>query len=440
MSKLVGMRFGWLALLAGFIVRPTTTVRQTDRLGMMASWLVHAAGLAVAAVVWPMISETASGSYAGVIFSLSTSGQQMLAHIGISIAQPLIQSIAGIVSHVLAEEAFFIVAAWGLMAFASQPEPEVASFERTLRRLWRLTPHLMLCLIALTLAWQRAPLYTLNAPNTHDWFAAGLVAALFTLSVIWPMSVILLTTRPPTWRSQCRWPAHCESCGYSLLGLPHDDTCPECGKAIATSLTGARTISQDRVTDWPYARLAAFAIRQPTALGGMLRLLEPLPQPLRFLSLTLGWIFVLALVGAAASLLLLPQIAQYWIPPFTASSPLPWLAAFVVGLSAAALALVVTLGLASTLGSILTVHTRRPLLRAGLLAACYLSPCLIPWLIIDWLTSSVLLVAAARQWFAASYLRVSASDWIFLAINAPCLAGYLLPTARLAAAMRHANH
>ncbi|MFK7788866.1 MAG: hypothetical protein AB8C95_05140 [Phycisphaeraceae bacterium] len=61
---------------------------------------------------------------------------------------------------------------------------------------------------------------------------------------------------------KCRWPALCETCGYALVGMTLEQTCPECGRPVETSLNPPR----DDVSRTTFAsmRLALF---NPATLG-----------------------------------------------------------------------------------------------------------------------------------------------------------------------------
>lgn len=61
---------------------------------------------------------------------------------------------------------------------------------------------------------------------------------------------------------KCRWPALCESCGYALVGMTRDQTCPECGRPVETSLNPPREVASRSI----FASMR-LALLNPTALG-----------------------------------------------------------------------------------------------------------------------------------------------------------------------------
>ena len=63
----------------------------------------------------------------------------------------------------------------------------------------------------------------------------------------------------------------CERCGYSLEGLPHTHTCPECGVPIRESLPAQRTGSPWQRSPGVRSWLATNVM--PVSAGGVARAL-----------------------------------------------------------------------------------------------------------------------------------------------------------------------
>src|SRR5690349_18965049 len=66
----------------------------------------------------------------------------------------------------------------------------------------------------------------------------------------------------------------CESCGYPIHALPEAGNCPECGRAIATSLPSARRGSawQQRPGLTSLVATDVEALRRPAALFDSIRI------------------------------------------------------------------------------------------------------------------------------------------------------------------------
>lgn len=116
----------------------------------------------------------------------------------------------------------------------------------------------------------------------------------------WGLWVLIVgfSHRPAAYR--CRWPACCEQCGYSLMGLRDDQTCPECGHSVALS----RSWDARPGTAWDRRHqtgtLKAWAgslltFLRPSAVGGQTRLLSADGSHHRLL--LMGLVFVSVVQG-----------------------------------------------------------------------------------------------------------------------------------------------
>jgi rRNA maturation protein Nop10 len=82
----------------------------------------------------------------------------------------------------------------------------------------------------------------------------------------------------------------CESCGYTLSGLPADGACPECGRAIASSAPSARPGSpwQTARTGRSWVRTNYLMLRRPGAVFDRLRVDRKHALPLLMVNLLLA--------------------------------------------------------------------------------------------------------------------------------------------------------
>ncbi|QDU72356.1 hypothetical protein [Mucisphaera calidilacus] len=115
---------------------------------------------------------------------------------------------------------------------------------------------------------------------------------------IYGTAATLLAARPG-WSS--RWPATCEGCAYTLLGLPADASCPECGKPLVESLAYRHRCGPEARWPSPWRRsLAAFFF--PKTFGSTIVTRSPYRgfRPV-LMAITLG-VLMTAYLNLAASL------------------------------------------------------------------------------------------------------------------------------------------
>lgn len=88
----------------------------------------------------------------------------------------------------------------------------------------------------------------------------------------------------------------CESCGYQVDDLPSDGACPECGRAIATSLPEARPGSpwQQRPGFFAWARAGWLVLRRPGLLFESIRITPSRGGPLLVINHVLAGAFLAA--------------------------------------------------------------------------------------------------------------------------------------------------
>ncbi|MEQ9459737.1 MAG: hypothetical protein RIG82_02125 [Phycisphaeraceae bacterium] len=106
------------------------------------------------------------------------------------------------------------------------------------------------------------------------------------------ITALIATVRAgrPGWT--CRWPPGCENCNYTLLGLPPNATCPECGRPSADSLARSLRagVTHAAPSRW---RRGWLVLLKPSRLGLFVTTRGPEPFPI------LGWFIAFASVWLA---------------------------------------------------------------------------------------------------------------------------------------------
>ena len=155
-------------------------------------------------------------------------------------------------------------------------EPFRSSFSRSLSRWYQLTPFVALWTLAFFVAMsvieelQWSPVFDIYLDHLSYslrslLFSTFRTLAFFTYFGVGGFFVLLALAVPRSndvYCPQSRWPALCETCGYAIVGLSRDHTCPECGRSIESSLTTVRGQSNHNTQ-----KLMSMAILSPKALG-----------------------------------------------------------------------------------------------------------------------------------------------------------------------------
>lgn len=310
----------WKAVLLSPF-RPVGLLTRSDDLTIKGTLLIHVIGLLVGAVVFIELSLWAVSPVSGRNFHpiwdvwnalrfdwrITVGGQGIIAFIDAALL------LIGVV-----------LSAWG-----ARDETVRQSSKRSIKRAMLLLPHvilLVLLIAAPTIGMSRAsqlydrlypggeyfvfPPYPSNAlPGSPEMLAHQeavdaafseyqnklknrlknrpwyqryrhfLDGSLWFAGCTWALWVLIVgfSYRPAVYR--CRWPACCEQCGYSLMGLRDEQTCPECGHSVALSRSwDARPgTAWDRrhqtgtLKAWAGSLLAFL---RPSTVGGQTRLLS----------------------------------------------------------------------------------------------------------------------------------------------------------------------
>ena len=168
---------------------------------------------------------------------------------------------------------------------------------------------------------------------------------------------------------KCRWPALCESCGYALVGMTREQSCPECGRPVEASLTPPRDDTSR--TTFAAMRLALF---NPAALGQACLTRTRTAQASKALAITAFALFLSGPVG----LLYLTLSSQALNDDVYIHDTYGLIEAFVIGglglgLTAAAFGVSIVLITGSLIGLINRVFGKRDVLANASQAACLAS-------------------------------------------------------------------
>lgn len=299
------------------IVCPVPVARRLDRAPLGLAWGVHAAGVALALLVAFMLEVwqgmPLGGNFTGNLINEMSDRLTLPDRPDQWVTLMMVLALAA-----AALEAVTLLVAWSMTAWAARAEPFGRSFRRALSRTWLIAPHAVFHLtvfgtITVLLDRLRSAWYHGHRDNGgfyYDWdqmpwylrheeyimiplwlFLAGLLSV-----VVWRA----FSARG--WGACCRWPPHCEGCGYNLIGQQHEGACPECGLPVLASTCDsarARTLHRPgrRVTlaDWLWCSRKAAA--RPTTLGRHLRVLTPTRGRWPFLLSNLALISAVNTVG-----------------------------------------------------------------------------------------------------------------------------------------------
>lgn len=238
---------------------------------------------------------------------------------------------------------------------------------------------------------------------------------------------------------KCRWPAQCETCGYALVGMTREQTCPECGRSVETSFNTPRG-------NTPHTTLAKMklALLNPAALGEILQTRTHQSEPAKALAL------------AALALLVTGPIGVFYIymlPQFVKGdfafdngfdSGFDILNRFVVaglgtGLSAMIIGVTIALGTGSLIGILERLLGKRNSRSAACQAACYASGYAVFLALLMYGFSGVMIVIIEKYF---SHLGFGLLAIIPLTLLTVCLLltlPYCVIVGRIVRAARYAN-
>ncbi len=374
------------------LVRPVMAVRRADHLGLGWAWLVHVAGIILAAVALLLLAGYESSGINSTLSEVLSRSFRAINELQGELNHP--RGWAALAASVIFIEASVMLLAVVCMAWCSREEKIGISYVRALRRLMLLTPHaaVMVGVIGTALVWVRRSQWLSHTRVRIIDYALPLGALVFAGGCLWALWVVLraLGCRPAS--SMCRWPARCEGCGYQLAGLRRDRSCPECGLAIAKTLDKAvrtGTATMNGLGKW--LSVTYQAVRRPSALGKRLQVMSSDTGHQRLLTVTL--ILVLMTVPAAmAGALILDRLLSGHVDLVKNGVGEVIVAGTVLGLMMIATTAGAALMIAGLTGVLVGWRQGRNLMPAAMRAACYLSGFAVIWSLVFWCSMAVFLV------------------------------------------------
>lgn len=274
----------------------------------------------------------------------------------------------------------FALLAIGTSAWGASSEPLGQSLTRSLCRWYQLTPFIAAWTLGLIVAME-----TIDELRWDDFGGAygspsyALQQLIFGVLILASFSLycgvggwfvlrtLAIHSRPDAALPKCRWPPVCETCGYPILGLTLEQTCPECGRCVGSSLNSPRTTEQ--TTTFQKMRIALI---NPKRLGDLLQIQSRTPGAAHAMTITaLGLLFTGPIGVAYVSLLiqLLTDESAFYGFYETLQSLL--VGGFGAGLGIMVAGVMLMLGVGSIVGLIERFFGKRNSLPAACQAACY---------------------------------------------------------------------
>lgn len=428
------------------IYAPLKTSREADRTHFVLAWAVHLVCLIVFGLVAAVLAAWNDMYSATPLEALVEVVDDLLEFF---LAPPEEQAwqMAELAGWFVFSQVSMLVIAFGLLAWAGRAERARKTYARVLKRLYLTSMHFVMIfavagavMMCLEWVWRGSYLWGDMLGGIAGW-----------LSVFWGLGMLLAVAATGHGGARSRWPAGCEGCGYPLLGIDQEGSCPECGRAMADSLgpeVRPGVAFAWKPLDW--LKWSGMALAQPRLLGQQLSLLSPTHSHRRFLAVTCGTMFftsVLGLwLGIAAVAWALGELDNMIHGVWEDFAVMLAFSAH-AGASFTITMLAVTLGSASLVGSIASGISRRPLLTAAMQSASYLSGFHLIWGVLNWavMVASILLMAItfmngpgpvnSRFGFSLQAVLLGA----VLLINGGCWAVYLALLGRMTRAARFAN-
>ena len=387
------------------MVRPISTIRQTEPIRLWQAWLIHLVGLGLC-VIAAAIGEGLLLVYSFVGFKdMWLTISRMLSR------EDVVTGIAGMIAF----EAAFVLAAWGLMAWSAWPHEKIAaSFARALKRVWLLTS-LGVILIAAIIFTGLTFEDLLPRHALIPWaFGVLMFVALSAALGAAPIVIGLWAMAADRSQQSCRWPGQCEGCGYPLIGLSMTQACPECGQAVSDSLGPDVRLgcASDRHLRRGWLHTSYQALLQPRRLGQALQVMTLTPRHSRALAINM------TLLGLVGPLAVLPFIAmESWDFANDGWAVFGRLLEYVIigggvlGFYLLSLGLIGVLASSSLIGSILSHMARRNILPLATQAASYASVWLALWAMVMAIAAIVLIL------FASFYFRHQSTPSWFMTLS-----------------------
>ena len=476
---------------------PKTTAIRTAHVGYGVAYLIHLLAFVLAVLLIVVLEAWDGSAGPGGWEHVAGSAWHTIADLGGEFDRNPLHTTLAVAGTFVGIELAIVVAGLIFAPWGARDEPMRASFGASVRRTWLYSPHALMLILLPALVilpldharrdWWAAHRPRLvyptppqppttqpkNSPLWQEYEAAKAEydATLKEYDEAWDEHSTsrpwwVKYTRALNWWTViaagvwCLWawlrtvgvprpvtpPEHaplCEVCGYNLTGTHGQGRCPECGDAVAASLgpgvrPGALWQRRAKAGRW-YAwwRCSIDALCRPRSFGRSLQLRTPTTAHRGFLAMHLPLVFVVACLGALATLVAddgLSSLSDY-----------PELVCFIgpaLGAVTVLVALAISLLTPAVVGVWYQVTDKRNPMAASMQAAAYASVYLVLWATAAW-TLIVMVVAAAdaiEQWartVGIFYANVMIGIW--WVVNLLMLLGYFCLVLRITSAARYAN-
>jgi hypothetical protein len=419
--------------LALSLVAPWSAIRQGwANKGVAASLLYHVLGLALLGVGLIIIDAVLWYGDITDIFQFMGPGEFALLLIVFAVYLLLIQLSYGV--------AAVLTSSWG-----AGVEPFRASFGRSLSRWYQLTPFHAAWTLALILV-----LHVLSEMRWNSWdysesrefvyntLMVGCFVVYIGVGGWFTLMALAVPRKSDMYYPKSRWPALCETCGYAVVGLTAEQTCPECGRVVGSSLYTVR--NQPEVRQPALLERMRRALINPAAMGLTLITQTRTPGPAQALSRSAFALFALGPVAIVYVMLVLKVVHDesvfYNFYDFATAFIIGGTAA---GLGAIAVGVAIVLAAGSIIGLIERLFGKRNNLPAACAAACYASGYVV-FLAILMIGFTGVLVATAEAAFdhfgyGIQFVYVFGWPVVALLLTLP----YLVIVGRITRAARYAN-
>lgn len=233
--------------------RPISLLRRSDDLSVKETLLIHLLGAVMifAAIIglsaWAMSTDDGYAAIWNFIdwffehYEISAPSSMQIRLL------LLVAAIAGVALTAIATVASAAVLATVTLAWAARYEPILHSYRRSITRWLIITPHItaMITAVVIVQIWltkavslARASHHAYWQMEEEEWYIRhheSILVFLWCFAGMWLLFAIISGFNARRAIYQCRWPACCETCGYSLTGIRDDQMCPECGAPSSDS-------------------------------------------------------------------------------------------------------------------------------------------------------------------------------------------------------------
>lgn len=319
---------------------------------------------------------------------------------------------------------------------------------QSLSRWYQLTPFHAVWTLAFIVAieiidrtqWNHSYDYGTLSYQLRELFYGGMIIFVFLLYCgvggWFTLRALAVPRSSAVYRLKSRWPALCETCGYAIVGLTGEQTCPECGRPAETSLNTPRGTQQH--TTIAMMRMALF---NPARLGDILRLHTRTTGYAKALAITALALLLTGPIGVGYVFVTSQVIFNdYWLDGVFELLQVLLIGGLGAGLGAAVVGVTLALGVGSTVALVDRMFGKRNLLPAACQAACYASGYLVFLAMLMYGFTAVIALLIERYFDQMGYYWIfELIPLFFMLICLLLTLPYLVIVGRIVRNMRYAN-